>query len=134
MKSIIKLKWLLFLLLLVGNMVNANPIKITAHTKIGFGRNSKGCKGFGICTSTWVTFNECTLSTGDDGKTFVLEVPAANAGSYPEQFSQKSFIMEEDYSFSEEIQRSMNLAKPILIKAGSYKMEKSSAGFTIYFN
>ena len=134
MKPIINLKWLLFLLLLIGHMVDANPIKITAHTKIGFGRNSKGCKGFGICTSTWITFNECTLSTGDDGKTFVLEVPAVNAGSYPEQFSQKSFIMEEDYTFPAEIQRSMNLTKPILIKAGSYQMEKSSAGFTIFFN
>ncbi len=134
MRSIIKLKWLLFLLLLIGHTVNANPIKITAHTKISFGRNSKGCKGFGICTSIWFTFNECTLSTGDDGKTFVLEVPAANAGPYPEQFSQKSFIMEEDYTFPDEFQRNMNLPKPILIKAGSYKMEKTSTGFIIYFN
>lgn len=134
MKPILNLKWLLFLLVLVGNIVHANPLKITTHTKISFGRNSMGCKGFGICTTLLITFNECTLSTGDDGKTFVLEVPAVKAGSYPEQFAQKNFIMEEDYTFPSEIQRSMNLAKPILIKAGSYKMEKSSTGFTIYFN
>ena len=134
MKSTKNIKWFVVLLLLIANIVQANPIKITAHTKISFGRNSKGCKGFGICTSTWITFNECTLSTGDDGKTFVLEVPAGNSGSYPEQFSQTSFVMEEDYTFPSEFQRNMNLPKPILIKAGSYRMEKSSVGFTIYFN
>ena len=105
------------------------------HYNVKWGCNSKACKGFGICRTIVVMPDQgCIFTSNDGGKTIEMTVPPDIASAAGAQFAGQLFVMEGDFQFPPEFQEALHSLKPIIIKAGSYKMEKSTKGVVVYFN
>lgn len=103
-------------------------IKIT----IDFGRKSKGCVGFGVCSIVaegdipldQISFKGDVNSNGN----LQLEVTKLGMESILKTFGSKTIILEEDYTLSNEVCNQIGLKEGYTIKAGKYTVTTDRSG------
>jgi hypothetical protein len=114
------------------------PKKVEVEVEVDFGRKKKGCSGFGVCSISGSAgikgildgssaFGRATAENGQITSITFLRA-SMNKKTLSTYFSGSQFIMAEDFSasFSHKGQKFiMNL------KAGKYRMQKTSNGFNI---
>lgn len=102
--------------------------KINIH--IEWGRKSKDCRGFGICSSD-ISFDfELPKFSAMANANGNLQVRISDAGleSIVKTFGTKTIIMEEDFIFSSEVCKQIGLKEGYTIKAGKYAVTTDRSG------
>lgn len=103
-------------------------VKIT----IDFGRKSRGCVGFGICSIVaegeisldQISFKGDVTSNGN----LQLEVTKLGMESVIKTFGSKTIILEEDFTVSDEVCNQIGLKAGYTIKAGKYNVTADKYG------
>ncbi|MCC7233171.1 MAG: hypothetical protein IT242_09525 [Bacteroidia bacterium] len=132
-------------LLFLSIMLLASGLSVKAHTeenakikivmKIIWGRHSDGCRHFGICSVSieFVDFGSARMVLSKDGKTLITEADLSSIKGKEELFEGNYFIMDEDFRLPDDVQKALGSVKPIIIRQGNYRLERSREGYTIYF-
>lgn len=107
-------------------------LKIKIH--IEWGRKSKGCEGFGIC-STDIDIDAQLSDAAFFGRAnangnLVLEVTKIGMESINKRFSSNTIILEEDFILSDDVCKSLGLKTGYTIKQGKYTVKTDSSGLT----
>ncbi|CAM3673142.1 hypothetical protein FSS13T_26400 [Flavobacterium saliperosum S13] len=103
-------------------------IKIT----IDFGRKSKDCTGFGVCSIVLegdipldqISFRGEANSNGN----LQLEVTKLGLESIIKTFGSKTIILEEDFTVSSEVCKQIGLKEGYTVKAGKYTVTTDRSG------
>lgn len=114
----------------------AENAKLKISATLVLGRVSKNCQGLGICEFSLCIGTEprARVSFSDDGKTLVTEVYEFATKGHEDLFSGPYFLMEEGVQIAPDLQKALGSSRPLIIKPGKYKLEKSREGFIIYFS
>lgn len=117
-----------------ATLAEAQTSKIKVKLDIIWGRQSQGCKGWGICggriSIEWGVNVEARMS--GDKKTLILDVPLESTKGYEYMFEPDLLTIDEDFTFSQDIQERLQVTKPLKVGKGKYKKDKTSFGYTIY--
>jgi len=127
---------LLLIALFLGNLVCIDSQAGSAQKlRIVWGKRSKDCHGFGICDMyiTFVLADGAAVRLADDQRTLVLDVSEASVKGYETDFSGPTISIEEPFDVPAEVLKTIGSSSPFLISAGTYKLEKTKFGYTIYF-
>lgn len=106
-------------------ITNAPKIPITIH--IEFGRKSKGCTGFGICSMDITVDLEFSALANETGG---LDVNFSDKGlaRIKEVFGSSTVVIEENFTLSDELCKNLELRSGYTIKAGKYAVQKGADG------
>ncbi len=109
---------------------------IELKLEVEWGRRSKDCRGFGVCSAMIITEiqHDRTVMLRSDRDMLSLDVPHSIAEKFQEQFEGTEFGVEEDFVFSEEISEKLRCKELIVLKQGFYRMEKFDEFYRIYLN
>ncbi len=99
---------------------------------IDFGRKSKDCTGFGICSITLesdipldqISFRGEANTNGN----LQLEVTKLGMESITKTFGSKTIILEEDFTVSSEVCKQMGLKEGYTVKSGKYNVITDRSG------
>lgn len=130
--------------------ISANLIKVTVT--VNFGRQSKGCTGFGVCSvvisAELMTRPSNTSGTGTaetkDGKlVLTLNKSSMTREAMAKYFANNKFTVEEDVQVAGEIVSPRDPAsgqatgrrqyQPLIIRKGVYNVQDSGSTLTITF-
>lgn len=103
-------------------------LKISIH--IDWGRKSRGCVGFGICTTDIVFEGQASEFLGmltKDGRLNV-EITPKGLESIVKTFGGKTIIIEENFTLSNEFCKELGLREGYTIKAGKYSVVTNASG------
>lgn len=105
-------------------------LKITIH--FDWGRKSKGCTGFGICSVTLETdipLDQISFrGEANSNRNLQLEVTKLGMESITKTFGSKTIILEEDFTVSSEVCKQIGLKEGYTIKAGKYTVTTDRSG------
>jgi len=118
-------------LLVLTTTIDAYCTKITIN--LTWGKKSKDCRGFGICKFDLSVTSDDFLRLSDDNSTVILDVPFSAVKGYESFFNGPTISIEEQYDISADVQSALGSPKPLFIRPGKYKCEKTPTGYTIYF-
>jgi len=131
MKKLFSKMLVLCALFIAVSAVDAYSTQITI--KLTWGKKSKNCRGFGICRFDVSIISDDILRLSDDHSTLMLDVTSADVKGYESYFFGPTITIEEEYEVPAEVQTALGSDKPLYIRPGKYKCEKTSTGYTIYF-
>lgn len=103
-------------------------LKISIH--IDWGRKSRGCAGFGICSTDIVLEGQVSDFLGmltKDGRLNV-EITPKGLESIVKTFGGKTIIIEENFTLSNEFCKELGLREGYTIKAGKYSVAPNASG------
>lgn len=107
---------------------NAENPFIKIKIKLDFGRKSKGCTGFGVCSLTLETEIDFPISVEVTKNEMTLEMTEAGQQSVARYFGGNKIILEEDFVLSPEFDKQFGLPENTIWPAGTYNVVKTSAG------
>lgn len=135
MKKLILTFAVLFSFLTFFNLPKASAIPIKIKIWASVGRTSE-CKNKGVCGGIDIGFDLRTGSTLTyDNATgeFSIDFSKENIAKYPAIFVGRSFVVEEDFTFSQSISKKVGTSN-LTIKKGIYAMSQSeNGGFLVDF-
>lgn len=112
--------------------------RISISGKLGFGRNSKNCKGFGICSfelnagyeDVFDNSAQVTITMeGDNVMNISVDANSMSPESIFKYFNDKIFAIGETFKTSVKTEEGI---VDLLIKAGEYELKKTKFGYIIY--
>ncbi len=114
--------------------------EIKILVKVTFGRQSKDCKGFGLCTTIVVTIDDEDIPEKSMFATAVLNENGQITGIFfrkkdmslrvlKEYFSGSHFLMEEPYEAT--LSNKKGKKAYLKLKKGNYKMKKTGEGYYV---
>lgn len=113
-----------------NNTINddvTNP-RVRLTITVDFGRASRGCNSFGICSvtiSAEISFFQAT--TNDAGK-LVLEANQRGLETVRSRFGSNTITLEEDYVLPADTAKQLGLASGYTIRAGRYTLVDDGRG------
>lgn len=107
---------------------NAENPFIKGKVTIDFGRKSKGCVGFGVCTITLEAEIQSPITVDVNKSEMTLEMTPAGQQSVSKYFGGDTIILEEDFVFAADFDKQFGLAANTVWPAGKYTLVKTSTG------
>lgn len=122
------------LVLFTGISLSLATEKVT--TKVYFGKSSKGCSGFGVCsvhTTTQSGQLAATWQYDPDAGTLLLDLPEEDLTGHEGQISNNRFLQEEDLKLPEDLCRQLAAAGTLTIPAGKYVVRRGEGRYIVIF-
>lgn len=131
--------------IITKDISDKGPPLIAIEIKITFGKKSGGCKTKGICDVqikiTWAAFKPEDntgkgIMTAIDDKTLEIIInkdKGLTPAGFEKYFSTGNFVLEEDYTFGNDIKEMLKMNEDVTIKAGSYKVKDIDGLLTMRF-
>lgn len=103
-------------------------LKINIH--IEWGRKSKGCMGFGICSTDIILEGDISDFVGlvTRSGNFQVEISKSGMDGVLKTFGGKVITIEEDFTLSSDVCSKIGLREGYVIKAGKYNIVTDAAG------
>ncbi len=98
--------------------------KVDFELEIDWGRRSKNCRGFGICTISLIIEFRSFVGVNQDGS-FTLLLNDNGLNEVTTYFGDNKIILEEDYVLPEDLTKKMGLKDGYSIKKGTYLISRN---------
>jgi hypothetical protein len=114
------------------NQNEADLARAKVIISIDWGRKSRDCSGFGICSITITVELEPTeisfRGTSNDKGNLSLELSDTGLKNLRSTFGSNTIILEEDYTLTDEACKALELRPGYTIKAGKYTVKSVGKG------
>ncbi|MNY09248.1 hypothetical protein D3C86_1421550 [compost metagenome] len=96
--------------------------------EVDFGRRSRGCTGFGVCSVVITLELNFFLATTNERGNLVLEANARGLEAVRSHFGSNTITVEEDYKLSADVTKQLGLPSDYTIRAGRYTLAADGNG------
>ena len=112
----------------ITNIEDATNPRVRVSIDVDFGRRSRGCSGFGVCSVTiTIEFRFFQATTNERGN-LVLEANQRGLEQVRNHFGSNTITVEEDYVLPADTAKQLGLASGYTIRAGRYTLADNGSG------
>ena len=112
----------------ITNIEDATNPRVRVSIDVDFGRRSRDCRGFGVCSVTiTIEFSFFQATTNERGN-LVLEANQRGLEQVRNHFGSNTITVEEDYVLPADTAKQLGLASGYTIRAGRYTLADNGSG------
>ena len=112
----------------ITNIEDATNPRVRVSIDVDFGRRSRDCRGFGVCSVTiTIEFSFFQATTNERGN-LVLEANQRGLEQVRSHFGSNTITVEEDYVLPADTAKQLGLASGYTIRAGRYTLADNGSG------
>ncbi len=112
----------------ITNIEDATNPRVRVSIDVDFGRRSRDCRGFGVCSVTiTIEFRFFQATTNERGN-LVLEANQRGLEQVRNHFGSNTITVEEDYVLPADTAKQLGLASGYTIRAGRYTLADNGSG------